>query len=93
VYAIRVRWRGKFFDGVLNLGVNPTFERRAVTIEPHLFNFHADIYDETIEVFFIKRLRAEQKFPSAEALVAQIEQDVAEARQLLAENPDPFTVL
>jgi len=93
VYAIRVRWRGKFFDGVLNLGVNPTFERREVTIEPHIFNFHADIYNETIEVFFIKRLRAEIKFASVEALVAQIERDVAEARQLLMENPDPLAVL
>ena len=93
VYAIRVRCRGKFFDGVLNLGVNPTFERREVTIEPHIFNFHADIYNETIEVFFIKRLRPEQKFPSSEALVAQIEKDVAEARELLAANPDPFTLL
>ena len=73
--------------------MNPTFERREVTIEPHIFNFHADIYNETIEVFFIKRLRPEQKFPSSEALVAQIEKDVAEARELLAANPDPFTLL
>ena len=93
VYAIRVRWREKFFDGVVNLGVNPTFERREVTIEPHIFDFHADLYNETIEVFFIKRLRDEVKFASAEALVAQIERDVAQARQILTENPDPLAVL
>ncbi|RMF85874.1 MAG: bifunctional riboflavin kinase/FAD synthetase [Nitrospirae bacterium] len=93
VYAIRVAWRGRFFDGVLNLGVNPTFGAREVTIEPHLFDFHEDLYGQTIEVYFIKRLRDEIRFPSAEALVAQIERDVAEARAVLAACPDPLTVL
>jgi riboflavin kinase/FMN adenylyltransferase len=93
VYVIRVRWHDRFFDGVLNLGVNPTFGQREVTIEPHLFDFHEDLYGETIEVFFVKRLRDEVKFESPEALVAQIHRDVAEARQVLADNPDPMAVL
>lgn len=93
VYAIRVAWHGRFFDGVLNLGVNPTFGKREVTIEPHIFDFHADLYGETIEVYFIKRLRDEMRFSSADALVKQIELDVAAARALLAACPDPLTVL
>lgn len=86
VYAVTAQWRDLSLKGVVNLGVRPTIASASGErlLELHLFDFDQEIYGEDIEVTFLSCLRAEQKFSSVEALRAQIVQDVAEARRVLA---------
>jgi riboflavin kinase/FMN adenylyltransferase len=87
VYAVRVQHREAWFDGVANIGVNPTFGGAPRTLEAHLFDFDADLYGEWVSVAFIERLRDEIAFPSVAALVAQIGRDAEQARAILAARP------
>lgn len=54
-----------------------------VRLEVHLLAFEGDLYDTTVRVAFIERLRDERRFETSDALVAQIRQDVARAREVL----------
>ncbi len=84
VYAVRIIVAGKVYDGVSNIGVRPTFGGQKHALEVHLFDYKGDeFYSQRVEVEFVKRLRAEQKFGSLEELKAQIERDVAEAKESL----------
>ena len=80
VYVAGMKVREKTYEGVVNVGVNPTFGGSDLSVEAHLFDFHEDLYDETLEVQFCRRLREERTFPSPEALVEQIKKDVAAAK-------------
>ena len=62
VYAIRAQLEGQQLDGVLNIGVRPTFDGTTVQIECHFFDFHETIYGKSVEIFLIKKIRSEQKF-------------------------------
>ncbi len=88
VYAVRTQLGGESLGGVANLGSRPTFAGGQGTrvLEAHLFDFHRDIYGQDLEVTFLKKLRAEMKFPSAAALQEQIAEDVAAARQLIGKK-------
>jgi len=84
VYAIRCLLGGKSFDGVVNIGVNPTFAGGKLSVEVHIFDFHRNIYGEILDVLFVERLRAEIRFESPEKLIAQIKRDTVQARALLS---------
>jgi riboflavin kinase / FMN adenylyltransferase len=85
VYAVRVHTAGGAWDGVLNVGIRPTFGPDGdLTVEAHLFDFDGDLYDQDVELVLVARLRAERKFASREELVAQIALDCAAARAALA---------
>ncbi len=84
VYAVVVDWREQRYGGVANIGFNPTFGRTQLSIEIHLFNFSDQLYGETVEVHFVRKIRDEQAFPSIAALVEQIGRDVEAAHVLLA---------
>jgi riboflavin kinase / FMN adenylyltransferase len=84
VYAVRVTLDdGRTFGGMMNQGPRPTFGEQARTLEVHLFDFDGELYGETVNVEWVRRLRAVQAFPSREALVAQLEQDRQAARATL----------
>ncbi|MFQ3647845.1 MAG: bifunctional riboflavin kinase/FAD synthetase [Anaerolineae bacterium] len=83
VYAGWATVRGKRYAAVTNIGTRPTFDGVAIRVEPHLLDFDADIYGETLTVTFEHRLRAEQKFSGIDALRAQLALDVAAARSVL----------
>jgi riboflavin kinase/FMN adenylyltransferase len=83
VYAVRVLREGKRHDGILNIGFNPTFADGKRSIEVHIFDFHEDIYGESIEILFSERIRDEVRFESPEKLIAQIDRDIARAREIL----------
>ena len=83
VYAVRVLREGKRHDGVVNIGFNPTFADKKRSVEVHIFDFHEDIYGESIEILFIERIRDEVRFESPEKLIAQIDRDIARARKIL----------
>lgn len=83
VYAVtlEIEGEGQVHRGVANVGVRPTFggdERPSV--EVHLFDFDADIYDAEVLVSFVWRVRDERRFDGIDALVAQIRADAAAVR-------------
>lgn len=91
VYAIRASWpEGASFGamkggGVASLGVRPTFgEDGARILEVHLFDVEEDLYDKEMRVEFVRRLRGEKKFSSAQALVRQMDRDSVRAHEVLA---------
>jgi riboflavin kinase / FMN adenylyltransferase len=87
VYAARCRIPGgRWQAAVVNLGHRPTFGGGPVTLEAHLVDFEGDLYGARVRLEFHERLRGEQRFHGASALVARIRQDVAEARALVSEH-------
>ena len=85
VYAIRAKLTDKWFDGVLNIGVRPTFDGTKFQVESHLFDFDEIVYGETIEICFIEKIRNERKFSNMHAFVQQIRRDIAVATEILAQ--------
>ena len=93
VYAVKVDVDGQRVDGACNIGCNPTFGGTARTVEVFLLDFSRQIYEQSIEVHFVERLRAVQKFTDGEALKAQINMDVAAARRILADTHATYQTL
>lgn len=85
VYACQAMLDGATFQAVTNIGVRPTFGGGdpTVHVEAHLLNFTGDLYGKTLSLGFVERLRNEMKFSGVEALIAQINADVARARAIL----------
>jgi riboflavin kinase/FMN adenylyltransferase len=79
VYACRVEVAEARYRAVVNVGVRPTFDEHDLAIEAHLLDFSGDLYGRRVRLTFFRRLREERKFPSVEALRAQIARDVAAA--------------
>ena len=77
VYVVRCEIDGNNFYGMMNIGVNPTTDttNQQQKIEVHLFDFNGDIYEKSITVSFLKRIREEQKFESVDALKNQLSLD------------------
>lgn len=78
VYAVRVHLGEAEYRGMLNIGCRPTIDndtRR--TIEVHLLHFEGNLYDSSLRVEFLRRIRGEQKFRSREALARQLQLDAA----------------
>jgi riboflavin kinase/FMN adenylyltransferase len=83
VYATTICIDGVVYPSVTNIGVRPTVDSSGQqTIEAHVFGFARDIYDATVRLGFVQRLRDERAFPSLDALRAQIEDDCHRARVL-----------
>lgn len=87
VYAVRVLTGEKTYDGVASFGRRPTFDNGRALLEPFLFDFVGNLYGQTIEVLFIAWIRGEEKFASADALIARMKQDAAQAREILERFP------
>lgn len=88
VYAVTVQimtgaHRG-FYNGVASLGVRPMFGVNKPNFEVYIFDFKGDIYDAHLSVALVEYLRPEVKFASMRALIAQMDDDSAQARAILA---------
>jgi riboflavin kinase/FMN adenylyltransferase len=84
IYAIRVAvGAGEIRDGVASFGRRPTFDNGAPLLESFLFDFSGDLYGKAIEVEFVARIRAEERFEDVQALVSRMKQDEAAARAIL----------
>ena len=84
VYVGHVRRQGARLPAVINVGINPTFVDGGVqTIEAHILDFDADLYDERLTFEFHQRLRAEQRFSGVAELVARIKTDIEQGREIL----------
>jgi riboflavin kinase / FMN adenylyltransferase len=77
----------------VNVGVRPTFETgRGLLVEAYLIDRDDDLYGRKLRIAFIKRLRGERRFPSAEELVEQMTRDVEQARQVCAGFRGPESI-
>lgn len=90
VYATRVNvlsgpQRGTY-DAVSSIGVRPMFGENRPNIETFLFDFSADLYGTHLSVGLVEYLRGERKFDSLNALIAQMDDDSARARAILADH-------
>lgn len=88
VYAVRIAVGNKIYDGMLNIGSRPTFNKNADnrSIEVNIFDFNEDIYDKEITLFFIDKIREERKFDGAESLADQLKKDKEQAEGILNAN-------
>ena len=77
VYAVKVRFDGKTFDGISNIGHRPTFETTEVFSETYIKDFSGDLYGCAVEIFPQRFLREERRFSSKEELKRAISADVA----------------
>jgi len=77
VYVVECKIQNQSYFGMMNIGTNPTVENTNSTqkMEVNIFDFDAEIYNQTITVSFLRRIRSEQKFNSLEALKNQIALD------------------
>ncbi len=86
VYATWAWVGDERYMAATNIGVRPTFDHGPRTVEAYLLDFEGDLYGQELCLEFIRRLRPEQKFAGLEELVTQIQADVDQTRQILAEN-------
>jgi riboflavin kinase/FMN adenylyltransferase len=92
VYAVKVMFDHTEYDGVANIGTNPTFQdagsARAggpgMSYEAHIFGFSGDLGGKALRVFFIDRIRDERTFPDAAALHEQIKEDIKRAKEMIS---------
>ena len=75
VYAVQVDVLGETYRGMTNIGVRPTVGGTVPTIETHILDFSEDIYGLPLRITFLRRIRNEVRFPSLDALKAQLEND------------------
>lgn len=83
IYAVRVRLGNEWHDGAASVGIRPTFGGGKRLVEIFILDFGRWIYGEELQVYFIERLRDEEKFDSITALLEQMGQDVVNARAIL----------
>jgi riboflavin kinase/FMN adenylyltransferase len=83
VDAASTEQTGAEYHAVVNIGRKPTFGLSPLTIEAHLLDANVDFYGKKLRIYFVQRLRDEQKFSNVDELCAAIVEDVAAARAIL----------
>lgn len=91
VYAVWVLWNGRKWKGMLNIGFRPSIEdSEGLHLEVCILDFNQEIYDQTLEIHFIERIRSEVKFENMEQLREQLRQDETRVRTILSDVNDNF---
>jgi len=83
VYIVECEFDGKTASGMMNIGVNPTVDGSAKSIEVNLFDVDQNLYQKNIRIHFLKKIRDEQKFDSLNALSHQLHMDKKTALEFL----------
>jgi len=86
VYAVTVDIKGTLYGGATNIGCNPTFEDKKFSFETHVLDFEGILLGKTIRVNFIKRIRDEIKFSSADQLAEQMKEDIKNIRNIIKDH-------
>lgn len=81
IFIVQVKLQNKLYNGVASIGINPTVESKNPILEVFLFDFNKQVYQQFVEVFFIKKIRDEKKFNNLEALKKAITKDCKIARR------------
>jgi riboflavin kinase/FMN adenylyltransferase len=84
IYATVARLGEQWHQSVTSIGVRPTFDNGARSVETYLLDFDGDLYGRDLVVEFVARLRPEKRFADIQDLVTQIGEDVAQSRKVLA---------
>ena len=79
VYVVTVDLKGKIYQGLTNIGYNPTFKDKTLSVETYIFDLSANILKQRIKINFLSRLRDEITFASAKELSQQISRDIKQA--------------
>jgi riboflavin kinase/FMN adenylyltransferase len=88
ITAVHIPSFARTFPAVTNIGVRPTvYQNSLTTVESHLLDFTADVYQEQVRLFFLERVREERRFESTLELMAQIRRDVGQARDYFNHHP------
>ncbi len=95
VYAGRIDVGGEVLAAAISVGTNPTFDGRDRRVESYAIDRPADggtleLYGKLVRVEFVRRLRGMDVFDTVDALVAQMHEDVADTRSVLAETDRNF---
>lgn len=83
VYIVKCLIDNKFYWGMMNIGVNPTFDNNELSIEVHFLDYNGDLYGNTLNIELLKHLRNEKKFDSIENLKNQIALDESQTRDFI----------
>ncbi len=76
VYAVQVYHGNAVYKGMMNIGTRPTLNNSSNTsLEVHIFDFNQDIYNQTLKVEFLSKIRDEHKFKSLDELIEQLKKD------------------
>jgi len=86
VYAVYVHMDGKQWEGVVNIGNNPTFGDTGTSIEAFIFDFDGDLYGRELTLEFVEYIRGEIKFADKEYLIEQMNTDCKTAREILVKR-------
>ena len=83
VYAVKLNLvpNKKYYKGIANLGIRPTFNQKKILLEVNIFNFNKKIYGKSIRVEFVKFIRGEKKFENISNLKKQIKLDIKKAKK------------
>ncbi|PSR03586.1 MAG: riboflavin biosynthesis protein RibF [Bacteroidetes bacterium SW_11_45_7] len=84
VYAVRVNYQETTYNGMLSIGIRPTFNGKMRTIEVNIFDFDQDIYGQKIKLAFVERIRPEIEFADADELIKKMDEDRQSALAILA---------
>lgn len=85
IYAVRVIFSNKRYDGICYIGTRPTISVRnkSTRVEVHIFGFHKNIYGKFLEIQFVKLIRPDQEFASLKGLSDQIKKDLISCHRIL----------
>lgn len=88
VYRSRMTIDGRTYDGMSNLGCNPSVGGAERRLETHIFDFSGDLYGRRLRVELLEKIRDERRFATVEELRVQIACDRERVRQLIAAEDD-----
>lgn len=83
-YWVYTFFEGEKVYGMMNIGLNPTVSGSQRTLEVHFFNWSGELYEKTLTVLFLKRIRDEQKFDSVSELTDQLKKDQVLCKQWIS---------
>ncbi|MFY0644577.1 MAG: bifunctional riboflavin kinase/FAD synthetase [Bacteroidia bacterium] len=83
VYAAHAMIEGHTYGAMLNIGDNPTFDDKNWSIEAHIFEFNKNVYNQKVEIAFVKKMRDEMKFNSVDELKSQMTKDEVLAKRII----------
>ena len=84
VYAVNIFHNDHKYKGMLNIGYRPTIsDDNGISIEVHLFDFNANLYNEELKIEFISKVRKEKQFKDVNQLKDQLERDLINCKKIL----------
>jgi riboflavin kinase/FMN adenylyltransferase len=85
VYIVKTTFKNQTVFGMMNIGTNPTIDiKNEQTIEIHFFNFNQTIYNKTLVIELLERIRDEEKFDSVDDLKTQLQKDEDTSKKYIA---------